>query len=190
MRTSSPVSSVTSRSAVCSTVSTPSGVPLGSVQLDPSRSRRRLPRQISRPVVSLAENHPTTRGCAGGACPRAVASCCLLLGQPRHGAALRGRGRCGTPCGPVRPGDRSRLGGVTCRLVEVVRPSEPTRGTVDGDHGRGGPAARRMAGRVGCAVARRRPRCGSRRIADSRREAGRRAITPDDGLAIAHRFEW
>ena len=43
MRTSSPVSSATSRSAVCSSVSPGFGVPLGSVQVLPSRSRRRRP---------------------------------------------------------------------------------------------------------------------------------------------------
>ncbi len=43
MRTLSPVSSSTSRMAVCSRLSPGSGVPLGSVQVRPSRSRRRLP---------------------------------------------------------------------------------------------------------------------------------------------------
>ncbi len=43
MRTSSPVSSATSRSAVSSMVSAPCGVPLGRVHVRPTRSRRRLP---------------------------------------------------------------------------------------------------------------------------------------------------
>ncbi len=49
MRTSSPVSSSTSRRAVCSIVSAPSGVPFGSDHVTPSRSRRRLPSTISSP---------------------------------------------------------------------------------------------------------------------------------------------
>ena len=57
IRTSSPVSSATSRNAVCSRVSPAVGVPLGSVQVRLSRSRRRLPTTSDGPSES---NRTTT----------------------------------------------------------------------------------------------------------------------------------
>ena len=100
MRTSSPVSSATSRSAVSSTVSPSSGVPLGSVQLEPSRSRRRRPRQISSPQsVSRMTTPPHDVARAvrapGGCGP--VAPC--LSAAPRRGAARARPARSAVGCG-------------------------------------------------------------------------------------------
>ena len=99
IRTSRPVSSATSRRAVSSVVSPRSGVPLGSVQVRPSRSRRRLPTTSWGRPASYRTTMP----------PAEVAVAVLRRATAPGGAGTATRP--GAPgAGPVHRDQRARIG--------------------------------------------------------------------------------
>ena len=132
MRTSRPVSSRTSRRAVCSGVSSPSGVPLGSDQVAPSRSRRRRPSSSSRPPGVRRRRMPPAEKA------RAVARPWGRSGTvpPQRSAGRRRQGRAGAS---ARPGASRRSQVQAAHAGPDAAALVPTRG------GSGLRAARRTA---------------------------------------------
>ena len=156
MRTWRPVSSVTSRSAVASRVSSPSGVPFGSDHVAPSRSRRRRPSTTwRRPSTSRRTTPPAevARDVGSRSAPfsRAVARRCLpairegrgaertsgsaaaTAGRPRargHGARSRRRGWSGArrAAGSDGPRTTARPGRRGCGAVPHARATSSIQG--------------------------------------------------------------
>ena len=125
IRTSRPVSSPTSRSAVSSTVSPGSGVPLGSVQVTASRPRRRMPTTRDGRSRSALTTTP----------PAEVASAAL-----RRATAPRGRSGGAGPATAARSA-RTPAGG--------VRSSGGPGGSRRWSAGRAGGGRAARAGRAG-----------------------------------------
>ena len=180
IRTSSPVSSPTSRRAVSSVVSPGLGVPLGRVQVRPSRSRRRLPTTSCGSPGLVSDDDPA--GGRGGRGPQARHGAVAALGR-RPVPARPERAQCIATSGPrpavrgtARPGRRGSR--ASRRAGGPADATSGPRSTVGaGRRGRNEPAARRPS---------RRSRARRRRAHESGRRSGRVLR----GDAVLHGPQW